>query len=264
GYDTRLDPVLPPELVGQRAQAIRAAGDQRHVESRGRETSCECHADAGRRPRDHAPGPVGREHLHWGFLLLAGLACAGYHGKPLRAEIILDVPHVSGLRAARGDAFVLLGTSCRSRIHLVIGALVLAAVATDSMAASGEIPLTRDGGVYQVLATINGWLVRPFVVDSGAADVQVSAVPTEGRRAGRRVGQTGGRAEGQFTPLKRLSARVARHVFEEPRYLEPPLLDVRAENSGDSGRGDRARRKRPSHNGATAHPWHGVRVLVRT
>src|SRR5262245_3207521 len=73
GYDTRLDPVLPPELVGQRAQAIRAAGDQRHVESRGRETSCECHADAGRRPRDHAPGPVGREHLHLGFLLPASL-----------------------------------------------------------------------------------------------------------------------------------------------------------------------------------------------
>lgn len=65
---------------------------------------------------------------------------------------------------------------------------MLAAVATDSMAASGEIPLTRDGGVYQVLATINGWLVRPFVVDSGAADVQVSAVPTERQRAGRRAG----------------------------------------------------------------------------
>src|SRR5262245_20044820 len=219
GYDTRLDPVLPPELVGQRAQAIRAAGDQRHVESRGRETSCECHADAGRRPRDHAPGPVGREHLHLGFLLLAGLACAGYHGKPLRAEIILDVPHVSGLRAARGDAFVLLGTSCRSTIHLVIGALVLAAVATDSMAASGEIPLTRDGGVYQVLATINGWLVRPFVVDSGAADVQVSAVPTEGQRAGRRAGQLAGRPEGRIPSLSGLSSLT---IFDSPALPRHP------------------------------------------
>jgi len=70
----------------------------------------------------------------------------------------------------------LFGTTWRSTIRLVIGAaLVLAAVATDSVAASGEIPLTRDGGVYEVLATINGWLVRPFIVDSGAADVQVSA-----------------------------------------------------------------------------------------
>jgi hypothetical protein len=67
-------------------------------------------------------------------------------------------------------------TTRRSTICLVVAAVfVLAAVSADSMAASGEVPLTRDGGVYQVLATINGWLVRPFVVDSGAADVQVSA-----------------------------------------------------------------------------------------
>jgi hypothetical protein len=39
----------------------------------------------------------------------------------------------------------------------------------------GEIPLTRDGGVYNVQVTLNDWLVRPFIVDSGAAGVQVSA-----------------------------------------------------------------------------------------
>ena len=66
--------------------------------------------------------------------------------------------------------------TCRSTICLVVAAaFVLAAVPGESIAASGEIPLTRDGGVYLVQATINGWLVRPFVVDSGAADVQVSA-----------------------------------------------------------------------------------------
>ena len=55
-------------------------------------------------------------------------------------------------------------------------ALVLAAApARSARGASGEIPLTRDAGVYRVDATINGWLVQPFIVDSGAADVQVSS-----------------------------------------------------------------------------------------
>jgi hypothetical protein len=58
---------------------------------------------------------------------------------------------------------------------VVAAAFVLAAVPADSMAASGEIPLTRDGGVYQVDGIINGWLVRPFIVDSGAAEIQVPA-----------------------------------------------------------------------------------------
>jgi hypothetical protein len=65
--------------------------------------------------------------------------------------------------------------TCRSTICLVVAAaFVLAAAPGESMAASGEIPLTRDGGIYLVQATMNGWLVRPFVVDSGAADVQLS------------------------------------------------------------------------------------------
>jgi Aspartyl protease len=41
--------------------------------------------------------------------------------------------------------------------------------------ASREIPLVREGGVYEVPVTINGWLERPFILDSGASDVQVSA-----------------------------------------------------------------------------------------
>jgi hypothetical protein len=32
----------------------------------------------------------------------------------------------------------------------------------------------RDGGVYRVPVTLNGWLVRPFIVDTGAGEVQVS------------------------------------------------------------------------------------------
>jgi len=53
-------------------------------------------------------------------------------------------------------------------------ALVIAAPA-DRAGASREIPLVRDGGVYEVPVTINGWLERRFILDSGAADVQVSA-----------------------------------------------------------------------------------------
>src|SRR5262249_39267036 len=53
-------------------------------------------------------------------------------------------------------------------------ALVIAAPA-DRAAASREIRLVRDGGVYEVPVTINGWLERRFILDSGAADLQVSA-----------------------------------------------------------------------------------------
>jgi hypothetical protein len=56
-----------------------------------------------------------------------------------------------------------------------IAALVLASLPAGAAGARREIPLTRDGGVYRVQATIDGWLVRSFIVDSGAADVQVPA-----------------------------------------------------------------------------------------
>ena len=58
---------------------------------------------------------------------------------------------------------------------LAVAAIALAAVPVDPAAANREIPLTRAGGVYQVTATLNDWLTRPFTVDSGASDVQVSA-----------------------------------------------------------------------------------------
>jgi len=61
------------------------------------------------------------------------------------------------------------------RRFCVVAAIVLAVARADPAAASREIPLMRTGGVYQVAATINGWLVRPFIIDSGSADVQVSA-----------------------------------------------------------------------------------------
>src|SRR4029450_5516213 len=58
----------------------------------------------------------------------------------------------------------------------VLLAVVAAAPAAGRAATTGgEIPLTRDGGVYRVPVTLNDWLVRPFIVDSGAAVVQVSA-----------------------------------------------------------------------------------------
>jgi hypothetical protein len=56
-----------------------------------------------------------------------------------------------------------------------LAVIVLTAARGDIAGANREIPLMRAGGVYQVEATLNGWLVRPFIVDSGAADVQVSA-----------------------------------------------------------------------------------------
>jgi hypothetical protein len=36
------------------------------------------------------------------------------------------------------------------------------------------IPLTRDGAMYRVPVTLDGRLVRPFIVDSGAGEVQIS------------------------------------------------------------------------------------------
>ena len=61
------------------------------------------------------------------------------------------------------------------RRFCAVVAIVLAGARADPAGASREIPLMRTGGVYQVAVTINGWLVRPFIIDSGAADVQVSA-----------------------------------------------------------------------------------------
>src|SRR5262245_20192126 len=54
-------------------------------------------------------------------------------------------------------------------------ALMLVAMLQAASAATREIPLTRDGGVYEAPVTIDGRLQRPFIVDSGASDVQISA-----------------------------------------------------------------------------------------
>src|SRR5262249_37086260 len=54
------------------------------------------------------------------------------------------------------------------------GIVLVTAIAT-SAGAGHEIALTRDRGVYRVSVTMDGWLARPFIVDSGAADVQISA-----------------------------------------------------------------------------------------
>ena len=52
--------------------------------------------------------------------------------------------------------------------------LLLASLAERVDATGREIPLTRDGGVYRVSVTLDGRLVRPFIVDTGASEVQVS------------------------------------------------------------------------------------------
>ncbi len=66
----------------------------------------------------------------------------------------------------------------RHRLRAVLSAVAAIVLAVQSGRAGAtlrEIPLTRDGAVYRVPVTLNGWLVRPFIVDSGSADVQVSS-----------------------------------------------------------------------------------------
>ena len=56
----------------------------------------------------------------------------------------------------------------------ICAAVVLLAGFGDRVAAGREIPLTRDGSMYRVPVTLDGRLVRPFIVDTGAGEVQVS------------------------------------------------------------------------------------------
>jgi predicted aspartyl protease len=69
----------------------------------------------------------------------------------------------------------LLSAATRPTGNGAVTAIMLAAMLQAAMAATGEIPLTRDGGVYLAPVTLEGRLERPFIVDSGASDVQVSA-----------------------------------------------------------------------------------------
>jgi hypothetical protein len=50
----------------------------------------------------------------------------------------------------------------------------VASLADRANAVGRDIPLTRDGAVYRVPVTLNGRLVHPFIVDTGASEVQVS------------------------------------------------------------------------------------------
>src|SRR5262249_46510644 len=55
----------------------------------------------------------------------------------------------------------------------VLLAVVAAAPAAGRAATTGgEIPLTHEGGVYSVQVTVNDWLGRPFLGDSGPGRVQ--------------------------------------------------------------------------------------------
>src|SRR5262245_54610774 len=57
---------------------------------------------------------------------------------------------------------------------VVCAAALLLASLVDRADAGREIPLTRDGSLYRVPVTLDGRLVRPFIVDTGAGEVQVS------------------------------------------------------------------------------------------
>jgi len=50
-----------------------------------------------------------------------------------------------------------------------------AALSLAGIAGAREIPLTREGSMYRVPVTLDGRLVRSFIVDTGAGEVQVSA-----------------------------------------------------------------------------------------
>jgi gag-polyprotein putative aspartyl protease len=54
-------------------------------------------------------------------------------------------------------------------------AVCVAALLLAGLADAREIPLTRDGSMYRVPVTLEGRLVRPFILDTGAGEVQVSS-----------------------------------------------------------------------------------------
>jgi hypothetical protein len=60
------------------------------------------------------------------------------------------------------------------QVPVCAAALLLTNLAHRAHAVGREIPLARDGAVYRVPVTLNGRLVRPFIVDTGAGEVQVS------------------------------------------------------------------------------------------
>src|SRR5262249_57427359 len=65
----------------------------------------------------------------------------------------------------------------RRRFPAILSAVVVVVLVLQSGlagASNREIPLSHDGAVYRVPVTLNGWLVRRFIVDSGSAEVQVS------------------------------------------------------------------------------------------
>jgi hypothetical protein len=53
-------------------------------------------------------------------------------------------------------------------------AAVFLLVGSVDRTAGREIPLTRDGSMYRVPVTLDGRLVRPFILDTGAGEVQIS------------------------------------------------------------------------------------------
>ena len=57
---------------------------------------------------------------------------------------------------------------------LFAAALPLIVLGSRASAAAREVALVRDGAVYRVPVTLDGRLVRRFIVDTGASEVQVS------------------------------------------------------------------------------------------
>src|SRR5262249_61165706 len=90
----------------------------------------------------------------------------------------------------------------------------------------GEIPLAHEGGVYSVQVTLNDWLVRPFIVDSGAAVVQVSAdvfvalFPESAPPPEFLPGASDRLADGRVVPSRRFilpRLRIGHHQFPQGR-----------------------------------------------
>jgi hypothetical protein len=64
------------------------------------------------------------------------------------------------------------GHALRAAVFVTLPILIV--LGGRARAAGDEIALRRDGAVYRIPVTLDGHLVRPFMIDTGASEVQVS------------------------------------------------------------------------------------------
>ena len=91
------------------------------------------------------------------------------------------------------------GLTALVRVLLVLGF----ALCTTRPALASEVPLTKEGGVYVVPVQINGAITLDFVVDSGAAEVNVPADVVMTLVRAKTI------APSDFLPGRRMSLRTA-------------------------------------------------------